>query len=252
MKTKHLLLPLLIAFLSSCSSAYRTGQTPDDVYYSPAPAPPVEYVTTNNQQDKDTYAYNNTGNNGDLAIGNGLRYPSNISLDFGFGYNPYDYYGSSLFSPYSSYYNPYTYPGVTFYSHNYNYYNYYSPFNSYYYSPIYISNYSSPVSNYSGPRTFNLGVYNNTANRGFSHPGQSITNTAAPVRTFPAQPANNRSGVGNFIRSIFTPSNNSRSYRNGNSSNDYSSPARTQSNSSGGGSSSHSSGSSSASVRSFR
>ena len=68
MKTKHLLLLILIAVFSSCSSAYRIGQTPDDVYYSPAPPPPVAYVTTENQQDKDSYAYNNATNSEDLAI----------------------------------------------------------------------------------------------------------------------------------------------------------------------------------------
>ena len=257
MKTKHLLLLVLIAAFSSCSSAYRIGQTPDDVYYSPAPPPPVEYVRTDNQQDKDTYAYNNTYNSEDLAIRRGIsdpRYRSNISLDFGYGYNPYDYYGSSFYSPYSSYYNPYAYTGVTFFPYNYNYYSYYSLpllFN-YYYSPVYFSKYSSPVSNYTGPRTFNLGAYNNNANtnRVYNHPVQPTTNSA-PVRTFPTQPVN-RSGVGNLIRRVFTPSNNTRSYSNDNSSNNNSSPARTIQTNTSGSSSSSSSGSSSAPVRTFR
>jgi hypothetical protein len=261
MKTKHLLLLVLIAAFSSCSSAFRTGQTPDDVYYSPAPPPPVEYVRTDNQQDKDTYAYNNTYNSEDLAIRRGIsdpRYRSNIALDFGYGYYPYDYYGS-LYSPYS-YYNPYSYMGVTFYPYNYNYYNYYSPFNNYYYPPVYVSKYGSTVSNYTGPRTFNLGAYNNniSTNMVNNHTQQPITNTSVPVRTFATQPANG-SGVGNFIRRVFAPSNNtntrssSRSYSNDNSSNNNSSPARTiQTNTSGSSSSSSSSGSSSAPVRSFR
>jgi hypothetical protein len=257
MKTKHLLLLVLIAFaLGSCSSAYRTGQTPDDVYYSPAPPPPVEYVRTDNQQDKDTYAYNNTYNSEDLAIRRGIsdpRYRSNISLDFGHGYNPYDYYGSPFYSPYSSYYNPYSYTGVTFFPYNYNPYSYYSPFNYYYYSPVYFSKYSSPVSNYSGPRTFNLGAYNNNVNtnRVYNHQVQPVTNNTVPVRTFsaPSQPANRSSGVGNFIRRVFAPSNNdTRSFNNDNSSNNNSSPTR----SSGSSSSSSSSSGSSAPVRTFR
>lgn len=269
MKTGYLLLFVLIAFFSSCSSAYRTTQTPDDVYYSPAPPPPVEYVTTENQQDRDTYANHNADVSEDLAIRRGIndrRYRSNISLDFGYGYSPYDYYASPFFSPYSSFYNPYTYTGATFYPHNYYGYNspfsnyYYSPFNSYYYPPVYVS---TPVSNYRGPRTSNLGVYNNNAptNWVISHPGQpNASNSVAPVRTFSTQPTNNnnRSGVGNLIRRVFTPSNNTRSYsndndngrfyRNDNNSNNNSSPART--NSSGG--SSSSSGGGSAPVRTFR
>ena len=280
MKTKHLLLLVLIAVVSSCSSAFRTGQTPDDVYYSPAPSPAVEYVRMDNQQDRDSYSYNNTYSSEDLAIRRGIsdpRYRSGISLDFGYGYSPYgyspyDYYGSSFYSPYSSYYNPYTYTGATFYPHNYNYYGYnspftnyyYSPFSNYYYPPVYVS---TPVSNYRGPRTYNLGVYNNNtpANRVNSHPGQPAGATTsvpvAPVRTFRTQPSNNRSGVGNLIRRVFTPSNNNRSYsndndngrsyRNDNSSNNNSSPARTNGSGSSG-SSSSSSGSSSAPVRTFR
>ena len=74
MKTKLLLLIGIIAVFSSCSSAYRIGQTPDDVYYSPAPEQD-EYVTSDNQQDKDSYAYNNSNNIEDLAIRRGINDP---------------------------------------------------------------------------------------------------------------------------------------------------------------------------------
>ena len=36
MQSKTLLLAISVAAFSSCSTAYKTGQTPDDVYYSPA------------------------------------------------------------------------------------------------------------------------------------------------------------------------------------------------------------------------
>ena len=36
MNSRIILLGLAVAAFSSCSTAYRTGQTPDDVYYSPA------------------------------------------------------------------------------------------------------------------------------------------------------------------------------------------------------------------------
>ena len=45
MKSKILLLALIVAVLSSCTTAYKTGQTPDDVYYSPT-RPQDEYVRT--------------------------------------------------------------------------------------------------------------------------------------------------------------------------------------------------------------
>lgn len=243
MKTKHLFLLGIIAAFSSCSSAYRIGQTPDDVYFSPAP-PQNNYVTSNNQQNKDTYAYNNTYNSEDLAIRRGIgnpRYRNNISLDFGYGYNPYDYYGSSFYNPYSSYYNPYssfynpyTYTGVTFYPYNYNYNNsYYSPYYNNYYPPVYyIPKSGGAVSNYSGPRKYNMGVYNNNTNANpvYTHPAQPTTTNSVPVRTFKTQPTNT-SGVGNFIRRVFSGDNSSNNsynssnnrYNSGNSNNSSSS-----------------------------
>ncbi|MEP6927119.1 MAG: hypothetical protein ABI834_05755 [Ginsengibacter sp.] len=251
MKTKHLLLLILIAVFGSCSTAYRTGQTPDDVYYSPAPPAQNDYVRTDNQQDKDQYAYNNTYNNEDLEIRRGIRdqrYRSNISLDcFNYGYNSYDY---------GSYYNPYSHTGLQFYPYSNNYYSYYSPYNNYYYPPVYYSKYPSPVSKYTGARKYNLGVYNNNpntnTNRVYIHSGQSTSaNSSAPVRTFKTQ-SSNRSGVGNFIRRVITSSdNNTRSYSNDNSTNNNnSSQVRTiQTNTSG---SNSSSSSGSAPVRTFR
>src|SRR5436190_21477494 len=43
MQRQILLLAITAAALSSCTTAYKTGQTPDDVYYSPA-RPQDEYV----------------------------------------------------------------------------------------------------------------------------------------------------------------------------------------------------------------
>ena len=43
MKSQILLLAVTVAALSSCTTAYKTGQTPDDVYFSPA-RPQEEYV----------------------------------------------------------------------------------------------------------------------------------------------------------------------------------------------------------------
>src|SRR5215510_9640691 len=49
-----LLLAVLIAILPSCSTSYKTGQTPDDVYYSPArPEDDDEYVQS---EKKDEYS----------------------------------------------------------------------------------------------------------------------------------------------------------------------------------------------------
>jgi hypothetical protein len=279
MKINNLFLVFIIVIFASCSSAYHIGQTPDDVYYSPAPPQPAAYITTNNQQDKDSYAYNNDTNNQDIpetGVYNSFYNPyygSGLSLSFGSGYSPFNYYGSSFYNPYS-FYTPlhsglYSYP---FYN-NYDYgiyspcfsgycvYNdFYTP--SYHYNtPVYYSGKPSYTGIYRGPRQYNLAAYNYN-NR------VSPTNTdaaSAPVRSFRSQqpqqrPVRPTTGVGGFIRRIFTTSNdnnhnNGRSYNNNNNS----SPVRetnSSSRSNNNGSSSSSSGSSggggSAPSRSFR
>ena len=62
MNTKYTKLVLFIAGLAafaSCSTAYKMGQTPDDVYYSPA-KPQSEYAS--NDRDREDDSYYTTGN----------------------------------------------------------------------------------------------------------------------------------------------------------------------------------------------
>ena len=233
MKTKHLLLVGLVVAFSSCSTAYRTGQTPDDVYYSPAPVQET-YVVTENQDDRNSYV---TRNQEEQDIRRGIsdqRYRNQITFGSGYGYNPYSYnsfgynnFGYNNFgynyNPYSL--NPYAYKGI-YDPYGFNpYYNYYSPYygglyNNGYYGGYYPSGYGVPVigkiNTNTGARKYNLRAYNNppsnnnnnarTNNNGF-RPSAS-TNQSAPVRTF-KQPT--KTGVGNVIRRVFTPSE-SRSY----------------------------------------
>lgn len=51
MKSSLLLLALVVAAMSSCTTAYKTGQTPDDVYYSPT-RPQDEYVRIEKEDDR--------------------------------------------------------------------------------------------------------------------------------------------------------------------------------------------------------
>ena len=274
MKTKHLLLLGLIVILGSCSSAYRTGQTPDDVYYSPAPAQDT-YVRTDNQDDRDSYANNNsTYNSEDMEIRRGIRdskYRNSVNIDLGYGgYQDYGYYNPyGSYNPYS-YHNPYGYSGVYYNPYSYNSNFYISPYYDYYYYPqVYIYPGVGAVNRTITPRKYNLGAYTNSSstntsilNHGY-RPVNTTTTTAAPVRNITAAPSNNTtpasnnrsSGVGNFIRRVFTPeNNNNRVYRSesNNTNNTYndSSPARTTQSSSSG--SSSSSSGSSAPVRTFR
>ncbi|MBI1780094.1 MAG: hypothetical protein HYR66_01810 [Sphingobacteriales bacterium] len=50
MNTRILLLGLAATAMTSCATAYKTGQTPDDVYYSPV-KPEAEYVREDQQRD---------------------------------------------------------------------------------------------------------------------------------------------------------------------------------------------------------
>ena len=281
MKTKHILfLGLAVAF-SSCSTAYRSGQTPDDVYYSPAP-PQDTYVRTDNQDERDSYAYNNTTNREDLSIRRGIRdsryRDNNVIVELGVGgyvpyaYDPYGYnsYGFNSYGFNSYGYNPYSSHGYGYgynslYYNPYNLYNnslFVSPYNNYYYAPqVYVYPGITGVRTPVAPRRYNLGAYNNSLNtvrtttNNYDRP---VTNSS-PVRTFTTRSQNNGTGAGNLIRRVFTSDNNNsnnntntRSFRNDNNSNNNntnSSPVRSTTTPS---SSNSSPGSSSAPVRTFK
>lgn len=288
MKINYLIILAAAGVLSSCSTAYRSGQTPDDVYYSPAPvAQENSYVSAVNTQDKNSYAYRNEE---DMDIRRGIdnpiyRSPISLSLSMGYGYspyslspynnfmNPYSYggYGYSpyglkgLYNPYNSYYSPF-YNDLSFYS-PYSYNSFYSPYSFGYsplYSPILFS--SKNVNTNRGARKYNLNPYNSAS--GVRANDQPIRNS----ETGTVQPARGN-GVGNVIRRVFTPqenrryvtpnsNNNNRTYNNrtyntrSNENNSYQTPQRSFNNNtpsiSTPSSSSPSSSSNSAPVRSFR
>src|SRR5829696_5424018 len=52
MRTSILHLALVAVVFSSCTSSYKTGQTPDDVYFSPA-RPQDEYVRVDDREEDD-------------------------------------------------------------------------------------------------------------------------------------------------------------------------------------------------------
>ncbi len=270
MKTKHILLLAVVVAFSSCSTAYRSGQTPDDVYYSPAPALDTQdtYVRSDNQQDRNSY-YNR---NEDQEIRRAIqdpRYRSNVTLDLGYGYSPYSYgyMGSSFgfsnfgynnyYAPYSPYsYNPYGYKGLydpygynsygfSPYSYGYNPYgygnfgysnygyNYYNPYYGSYYPPVYGYPGIGNINTNSGPRKVNLGAYNNSgANIRNSgiRSSGSTSGNPAPVRSYQPSNQGQGSGVGNVIRRVFTPSNPRTSSPSNNRSYDRSSDNNTRSN----------------------
>ncbi len=237
-------LPLAVfaIIFASCSTMYKSGQTPDDVYFSPQRAQPAaggdEYVNMDrnrNSRYNNEDAYNSDDEYLRMKVRNHDRwamldnevYFNNYSpYGYGYGYNPlmtyspfaYNYYSS----PFSSYYN-YNMPFMPYYG-SYSPYSYYYP----YVGKTIVSNSRGPV--YNRPRTTNLNIYNSRQ-----------YNTGSRRNTYIESNTNNDSynrNNGNQLRNIFN-SNNNNSYQNN------SRPAPSS------GSSSSGSSSSSAPVRRF-
>ena len=245
MRSLILLLVLSAAVLGSCTSAYKTGQTPDDVYYSPA-RQQDEYV---NVKENDDPRYQGDDEYYDdqylrMKVHNRVMWND---LDDPYFYNPrysYSYYNSwNWNNPWS----PYTY---------WNY--YYNPYCSYLVLPS-----KSSSASYYHPRIFNLNTYNSNqlTNNNYTNPKRNSyngnyynnynTSSNRPVRMVGVNNSNNNnsnSNAGNFLRNIFNGSSNNNNNNSSNNSS-YSNPSR----SSGNNSSSSSSGSSggSAPVRKF-
>jgi hypothetical protein len=223
MKPTILLLALITVTIvfSNCSTAYKTGQTPDDVYYSPA-RPQDEYVRVNNNDDQKYYGDNYYDDRylrmkvHDPLLWSDLNDWYYYGDRYNYGYNYFTNYDLYLWnnpwSPYTywnSYYNPYYRNYVVF-----------NPKTSYVYT---------------APRTVNLNTFNNRRLL-----DQNYNNT----KTFNLNNVSNRFNSGNtnrntgsFLRNIFSGGGNNNS--------------NTSSGSSGSSSGSSGSKSSSAPVRKF-
>ena len=234
MKSSILLLAVFAAFLTSCTTTYKTGQTPDDVYYSPAP-PQDEYVRVDNDEENE-YRYNDEyyddrylrmkvrNRNRWNELDEWYYYGKNYSYSY---YN--SYYWNDPWTPYASwnnYYNPYCHGYV-------------------------IVNPGTKIT-YNKPRTFNLNTYTNNqtsknSNSKFNtgrYSGSTNNTYTAPRTSNTNSSSRNGSNSGNILRDIFGGNNSGSSKSSNNNS------SSSSSSSSGGKSSSSSSGSS-APVRRF-
>lgn len=210
MNTKLLLIAVAVVSLSSCSSVYKSGQTPDDVYYSPVRTYDVEVKKEGDRKDNSrNYSYAEQS-----QIRLGINNPRWRYLD-DYSYNPY------------------------LYGYNYGY--YYNP----YYCPIPVYNYGTVVTvnpKNSTPRMTNLAAYNNAFNNTNTSSNSKYTNSVnMPVRGY----NNNRSRFSNTLNKIFNSGSN---YNNSNNSqNNSNQNSRSYTPSSNSGSTNSSSGSSSGS-----
>ncbi|UEG49807.1 hypothetical protein LK994_14290 [Ferruginibacter lapsinanis] len=182
MKAKFLLIALSIAAASSCTSAYRSGQTPDDVYFSPA-----RTYEENRKDDNRDDLIRQEAQDRVIRLGiNDYRY-RNLDYD----YYDYSYYPYKYGYDYGYYYNPYYYP--------------YPVYNN----PIT----PAPAKPNTTPRKTDLSSYNNGYNN-----TNSINNNnklapkmgaVTPSRTY----NNNNTNYNNYNSNTNTNSNNTtRSY----------------------------------------
>lgn len=212
MQSKILLFALSVAAFSSCSTAYKTGQTPDDVYYSP-----VKVVEERKETKREEQRYEKTNNDYEITMSIRDRRWRNFRDDYEYDNSPYNYcYCNCKNTGY--YYNPYYYPWAI-------------------YTPT--LSFKTPVN--TTPRMVNLNAYNGYNTR----VAAGKTNGTLNMSTSSSQYNNsNRSGsrLGNILRQTIEPtpatpssSNSTRTY----------SPSSSGSSSSSSGSSSSGSGSSS-------
>ncbi len=204
MKHSLLLSFLSIAFLTSCSTAFKAGQTPDDVYFSPGRSVPiVKEDETQRQQNAeyldyvssldDRYLHMKVANRSRWGVIDDYDYWYDSRYDFG----TYNYYHS--LNPYTSW-NPTWNLGLT--------YSLYCPgYNGWgWNSPIYtLVNYAIP--SYSGggyTAGSNITAYHNktynNSNYGYRDP-----------KTGAFTPANNNSSFGSLLKRVFS-SDNTTSY----------------------------------------
>jgi uncharacterized membrane protein YgcG len=255
MKQRILLAFVVVTLLGSCTSAYKSGQTPDDVYYSPGREVPA-YVETENNRDSRRYEEDNfsdhylrmksANRNRWSAFDEDFMYWNNSAWNNPYYYNTmrpvYPYYGGSMwslnlgfysgFNPYySSWYNPFCHPGF----------------------------YGTPVVVVTNPKAY---APRSSGNMNAYNPRSYSTDPKTGVRTYNisgTRTFTNRSGSGTYYtpasgrstRSYGTDSYNSPSRSFNNSSNSGGTRSSGSSNSGGSRSSGGSSGGGSAPVRSF-
>lgn len=207
MNTKLLLLAVSVAAISSCTTMYKSGQTPDDVYYSPSRT----YVEG---QQEDKVETKRVYTNDDAAIRMGIYDPRWRYLN-DYSYSPYNYGFNHGY-----YYNPYFWPYPV-------------------YSPIFTTPSNPKVTT---PRVNNLGGYGSVP--GYSNTQiNPKTGRTVPVRRYNNGNANG-SAVGNALRKVLgsdNPNNTPNPYNNSNNNNNTRSYSPSSSSSSSSGSRSSSS-----------
>lgn len=214
MKSKILLGIITLGLLTSCSTAYKNGQTPDDVYYSPV----KEGADDEKKQD---YSSTEDDNYLKMKVRRNTRW-SRI--------DDYTYWNDSRFNYCNNYYNNYYTSKNMFggwgnyYSNNYSYNNCYCSCNwgnnwtfwggkrDYWNNHFYVVNYKNPNFYKGSTAASNITAYKNK-----SYSNTNTTYTGKPGTSY----SSTSNGFGGLVRRVFTPGTN------GNAGSSYDRPART-------------------------
>lgn len=204
MKRFLLFSALSIGLLSSCSTAYKAGQTPDDVYYSPGRDVPTAREEERAQQAKEEYEeYVSSQDDRYLRMKVANRSRWNSLDDYDYWYDSrYDFCSYNLYNNYS--HNPWI-PGMGLHLGYGSYWG--NPYRFGWNSPVYtLINYSTPKFNPGYTTGSNLSAYRNKS--------YLNTNNAYNPKTGTYQPANNKNNFGSLLKRVFTnsPSGNNTSY----------------------------------------
>jgi hypothetical protein len=197
---KNSILPLVITaslVLGGCSSAYKTGQTPDDVYYSHGPTPAAAKQTQTEEDDVyKSYQEGVDDNYLRMKVSDRDKWSQIDDVNYWYGYsNPYIPYstgwygypgwsvsvGMSFGYGYSGWYNPFYFTG------------YYGNWNNpwCWNQPVYVVTKYPTVA--SRPALNTAGYQNYSFDRG----GSSIFNTGK------SSTGNTKTSSGDLFRSIF-------------------------------------------------
>lgn len=234
MKTNFLFLAVILAAFSSCTTMYKSGQTPDDVYYSPARSIDENAQREEREEPRNEQANNyDRYNSEDRMIRMGIANSRWRYLNNDFAYNPY------------SYNNPYN--NNFAFGRNHGYYslnnNYYNPnYNNYYYNDLNYNSYYNPYQVYlvpvtlvkprvTTPRQINLNGYGTNYNNVNAAPiMRKSTAPAAGQTSRSYNNSNKSSGLGTILNKVFSPAPSTKtnnSYNNNTYNNSDNSPQRT-------------------------
>jgi hypothetical protein len=218
MRHRILLLVVASAAFGGCTTMYKSGQTPDDVYFSPGREVPAYVETKTNPEESAKQAQNEdysdsylrmktydrarwSAFDNDYMYWNDWRWNNQMYYNSFHPYSPYSSWGVGFGTGYSS--------GWSFgmsYNWGMPYYGYYSPFcPGYYGAPVIIVNPKTYNPKAYAPRGGNLNAYNTARNvNAYTDPHTGVktynisTPSTAPMRTFSGGSSGNSRSSGYY------------------------------------------------------